>query len=204
MNIRRTTRRAPSMLISALPTGCTRTASVLLAAGAALLGGCSMMPDMPTIGMMTGNEAPAEVAVAQVQPTVGNEVSGTVKFTRRGDDTLVEIALAHLTPGTHGFHVHEKGDCSAPDGMSAGGHFNPDGHQHGAQDGPHHTGDLGNVVAGADGTVNLNEHIKGLLISGDHGVAGRAVIVHANADDLKTQPTGNAGKRLACGTIVHN
>ena len=139
MNIRRTTRRAPSMLISALPTGCTRTASVLLAAGAALLGGCSMMPDMPTIGMMTGNEAPAEVAVAQVQPTVGNEVSGTVKFTRRGDDTLVEIALAHLTPGTHGFHVHEKGDCSAPDGMSAGGHFNPDGHQHGAQDGPHHT-----------------------------------------------------------------
>ncbi len=174
---------------------------VLLASAG--LGACGLMPDMPHLGMM-GMDGPPEVAQAQLQPTQGNQTAGTVKFTKRGDDTLVEINLSHLSPGVHGFHVHEKGDCSSPDGLSAGGHFNPAGQQHGSQDGPHHQGDLGNVTAGEDGMVNLNIHVHNLAISGDDGVVGRAVIVHAAPDDLKTQPTGNAGKRLACGTIVHS
>jgi Cu-Zn family superoxide dismutase len=171
--------------------------------GATLLAACSLMPDMPSIGIM-GSEGPPESALAQVTPTQGSEVSGQVKFTRRGEDTLVEVSLSHLSPGEHGFHIHEKGDCSAPDGLSAGGHFNPTGLPHGGLDGTRHEGDLGNLLAAADGTVNVNFHVRHLELSGDHGVIGRAVIVHAAADDLKTQPSGNSGKRLACGTIVHS
>lgn len=172
-------------------------------AAACLLQACSLMPDMPTFSMMGGNTAPPELAQAQLVATTGNAVAGTVRFTRRGSDTLVEVSLNHLPPGVHGFHIHEKGDCSSGDGLSAGGHFNPAGQPHGGQDTPHHEGDLGNVTAGDDGMVNTNFHVKDLPLSGDTGIIGRAVIVHAAADDLKTQPTGNAGKRLACGTIVH-
>ena len=179
----------------------SRIAAVL---SVTLLSACSIWPEMPTFGILPSSEAPPETAIAQVNPTQGNEVTGQVKFTRHENDTLVEVSLTHLSPVPHGFHVHEKGDCSAPDGLSAGGHFNPDGLPHGGLDGPHHIGDLGNVVAGNDGTVNLNVHVKGLRLSGDQGIIGRAVIVHASADDLKTQPTGGSGKRVACGMIVHS
>jgi len=167
------------------------------------LAACGMMPDMPSIGIL-GSDGPPEVATAQVAPASGSSVSGSVKFTRRGDDTLVEVNLSHLSPGAHGFHVHEKGDCSTADALSAGGHFNPTGQPHGGPDAPHHKGDLGNLTAGSDGTVNVNFHVKGLELSGDNGVIGRSVIVHGGADDLATQPSGNSGKRLACGIIVHS
>ena len=107
-----------------------------------------------------------------------------------------------LTPGTHGFHVHEFGDCSAADFTSAGGHFNPMAQPHGApQAAARHVGDLGNIEAGADGVATLDWTDTQLAFEGMHGIVGRAVIVHAKADDLKTQPTGDAGGRLACAVI---
>jgi superoxide dismutase, Cu-Zn family len=164
------------------------------------LSACGIMPDMPTF-KFTNTEGLPEMAIAQLQPTEGNQVTGTIKFTRKGEDTLVDISVRNLSLGAHGIHIHERGDCSAPDALSAGAHYNPTGTPHGGLDTPHHLGDLGNIVAGADGTVNLNFHLKDLKLSGEPNIIGRAVIIHAAADDLKTQPTGNSGKRLACGVI---
>ena len=114
----------------------------------------------------------------------------------------VRVALTGFEPGTrHGFHVHETGDCSAPDGTSAGGHFNPDGHDHGLPEASaRHAGDLGNVEADAEGNVDAEMRFTDLHLDGEHGIGGRAVILHANADD-GGQPTGNAGPRIACGVI---
>lgn len=169
---------------------------------ATTLAACGMMPDAPTFGLM--NHGQPSAAIARLAPTSGSTVEGEVRFTEHGSDTLVEINLRHLSPGAHGFHVHEKGDCSAADALSAGGHFNPDGQPHGAPETAHHRGDLGNVTAGADGTVNVNFHVKNLALTGDDSIVGRALIVHAAPDDLATQPSGNSGKRLACGIVVRN
>jgi Cu-Zn family superoxide dismutase len=114
----------------------------------------------------------------------------------------VVARIEGLTPGTHGFHVHEFGDCSAPDGASAGSHFNPAGTPHAAPtEKMRHTGDMGNVEAGADGVATLDYVDAQAAFEGDASILGRGVIVHANADDFKTQPTGNAGGRLACGVV---
>jgi Cu-Zn family superoxide dismutase len=111
--------------------------------------------------------------------------------------------VSGLTPGLHGFHVHEKGNCTAPDGSSAGPHFNPHNSVHGGPDAPQrHGGDLGNLKADASGTAVYRAEIRGISLgAGDDSVIGRAVIVHANPDDFQTQPAGNAGARLACGLI---
>jgi Cu-Zn family superoxide dismutase len=112
--------------------------------------------------------------------------------------------LEGLEPGKHGFHIHENGDCSAPDAESAGGHFNPDGSPHGAPDNPasqRHVGDLGNVEADADGKAHYERTDQIISMEGDNSIVGKAVIVHAQSDDLQTQPTGGAGPRLACGVI---
>ena len=141
-------------------------------------------------------------AVAQLQPTKDSKVSGTVTFTKAAAGVKLSAHLSGLTPGLHGFHLHEYGDCSAPDGASAGGHFNPTGDPHAAPSEAHrHTGDLGNVEAKADGTADLEYVDAKASFEGDSSILGRGVIVHANADDLKTQPTGNAGGRVACGVI---
>ncbi len=146
--------------------------------------------------------APVTKAVAVLHPTQGNAVQGTVQFTAEGSGLKVSMHLTGLTPGKHGFHIHEFGDCSAPDGASAGGHFNPGGDPHGAPaDAKRHAGDFGNVEAGADGAVNVDYTDTHASLEGASSVLGRGVIVHANPDDLKTQPTGNAGGRLACGVI---
>lgn len=149
---------------------------------------------------------PKPAAVAELKPTQGNNARGTVSFTPKGDMTMVEVHVEGLTPGQHGFHVHEKGDCSAPDATSAGGHFNPTSKSHG---GPlhaeHHAGDFGNLTADASGKANMQMLIPASQISltkgAQNSVIGRAVIVHADPDDLQTQPTGNSGKRVACGVI---
>jgi Cu-Zn family superoxide dismutase len=113
--------------------------------------------------------------------------------------------LEGLPPGEHGFHVHENGDCSAPDASSAGGHFNPTQHPHGAPEAPErHMGDLGNITADAGGKAQVTRTFTGVQLDGDNGIVGKAVIVHAAPDDFKTQPTGNAGARLACGVIRSN
>jgi Cu-Zn family superoxide dismutase len=147
--------------------------------------------------------AHAQKAEAKLAPTQGNDVKGTVTFTQNDGKTRVVANVTGLKPGKHGFHIHEKGDCSAPDASSAGGHFNPGGHKHGAPEAAeHHSGDLGNIEADAKGRARLNRTVDFLTVAdGPNSVVGKAVIVHAQEDDLQTQPTGNAGGRLACGVI---
>lgn len=141
-------------------------------------------------------------AIAVLHPTQGSNVGGTVTFTSSGDQVKVVADITGLTPGKHGFHIHEFGDCSDPKAASAGGHFNPGKHQHGAPDAAdRHAGDLGNIEADATGKAHLELTDKVMKLSGDDSIVGRAVIVHEKADDLKTQPTGDAGGRLACGVI---
>ncbi len=143
-----------------------------------------------------------ENAIAVLHPTEGNEVQGTVKFQRMDNGVQVTVTLDGLSQGEHGFHIHEYGDCSAPDATSAGGHFNPTDSQHGApQDRERHVGDLGNVIADANGHVEMEWIDATIQLNGEHSIIGRAVIVHANPDDFTTQPTGAAGPRVACGVV---
>jgi Cu-Zn family superoxide dismutase len=145
---------------------------------------------------------PVTKAVARLQPLAGSGVSGTVTFTKTAAGVKVEAQLSGLSEGMHGFHVHEFGDCSAPDGSSAGGHFNPAGAAHaGPMDAHRHAGDMGNVIAGKDGTARLEYVDAQASLEGPNSILGRGVIVHAKPDDLKTQPTGNAGGRVACGVV---
>lgn len=141
-------------------------------------------------------------AIAVLVPTEGNKVHGLVTFAKEGEKVKVVAEVEGLAPGKRGFHVHEFGDCSSKDGAAAGGHFNPYGKTHGAPtDANRHAGDLGNVDVGADGRAHLEFSDPVMKLDGPTSIIGRGVIVHANADDLKTQPTGNAGARLACGVI---
>lgn len=144
----------------------------------------------------------ATKAIAVLSSASGSKVTGTVAFTKSGDDLKIVADVTGLTPGKHGFHVHEFGDCSAPDAASAGGHFNPAKHQHGdraASD--RHIGDLGNLEADASGKAHLEWTDKMMKLNGEGSILGLAVIVHEKEDDLKSQPVGNAGGRLACGVI---
>ena len=143
-------------------------------------------------------------AIAVVHPTKGHQASGTVRFITVPTGVRVIAEITGLSPnGVHGFHIHEWGDCSAPDATSAGSHYNPDGHPHG---GPHdavrHAGDFGNLQADAQGNAKLDFVVDNITIAGlKNPVIGRSVIVHVKADDLKSQPTGDAGGRIGCGVI---
>lgn len=151
---------------------------------------------------VTLHEVAPDKAICVLHPTQGNDVSGTVTFTREGDDVKIVAEIEGLTPGKHGFHIHEFGDCSAPDGTSAGGHFNPENTEHGGPDDEvRHVGDLGNIEASADGTAHLEMTDSMISLHGKHSIIGRATVIHAGEDDLTSQPTGAAGSRLACGVI---
>jgi superoxide dismutase, Cu-Zn family len=146
-------------------------------------------------------------ATAVLAPTKGNSVSGTINFTQKGDVVLVEAKVNGLNPnGSNGIHIHEKGNCSAADASSAGGHFNPSSSQHGGPAGAtRHGGDLGNLKADANGYARMSIEVSGISLGTDpNSITGRAVIVHADADDFKTQPSGNSGARVACGLISKN
>lgn len=147
--------------------------------------------------------AHSQSAVADLQATQGNAATGTVKFTQKGSKVAVDAKVSGLTPGNHGFHIHEKGDCSSGDGMSAGGHFNPTGKPHGnPSSADHHAGDMPVLVADASDNVSLSSELAVMTIgSGAADIVGKAVIVHKDADDFTTQPTGNSGARVACGVI---
>ena len=147
--------------------------------------------------------ARAQSPSVTLQPTQGSLVNGTITVATMGTGVHFTGTVTGLAPGKHGFHLHEIGDCSAPDATSAGSHFNPDKTAHGGPGaGEHHAGDLGNIEADPTGTAKVSIHGAGLTLgSGANSVMGRAIIVHAAEDDLKTQPTGNAGARLACGVI---
>jgi Cu-Zn family superoxide dismutase len=156
-----------------------------------LLAGCAATPP-------AGPSARADLTA-----TRGNTAAGTVTFTRKGDGVLVHAVVSGLVPGSHGFHIHEKGDCSSGDGISAGGHFNPLGEPHAEPANPHrHAGDMPMLVADAAGRAMLDAELDVITVAGGPAdVVGRAVIVHKDPDDFKTQPTGNSGARVACGVI---
>lgn len=141
---------------------------------------------------------------AKMQPTQGNKASGTIWFSEGFGKVKVEVNVTGLDPNSkHGFHIHEFGDCSASDGASAGGHFNPEINTHGSPDSDtHHAGDLGNLETNNRGEARSVFEVKGISInSGANPIIGRAVIIHKNPDDLISQPTGGAGARIACGVI---
>jgi len=141
-------------------------------------------------------------AVAVLHPTQGNTANGTVYFYQTGQGVRVVADVTGLTPGLHGFHIHQFGDCSALDGTSAGGHFNPTAEPHAGPDAAHrHAGDLGNLNADSTGSAHYDTVVSHIQISGPNSILGRGLIVHAQPDDLTSQPTGNAGARLACGAI---
>ena len=152
---------------------------------------------------LTACAAKGPIAEAVLQPTKGNAAAGSMSFAQQDGKVLIKGRFTGLTPGAHGFHIHEKGDCTAPDGASAGGHFNPFGKRHGDPAKPnHHAGDLPMLVAGADGQARFEALMDGIsLENGPANILGRSIIVHARPDDFTTQPTGNSGARVACGVI---
>lgn len=153
------------------------------------LGGCAMFQHGPA-------------AQVTLQPTQGNTAAGTMTFKQKGEQVAIDAEISGLTPGQHGFHIHEKGDCSAPDGTSAGGHFNPTKQPHGDPNGAaHHVGDLPMLMADANGHASLHIESKAIALQGEQSVIGKAVIIHQKMDDYATQPTGNSGARVACGVI---
>ena len=151
---------------------------------------------------MGGNEGPR--ATAQLQPTTGNATAGTVEFVQVGSRVRVSAKVSGLKPGQeHGFHVHEAGDCSSGDGMSAKGHFNPLGKPHGpGRTQERHAGDMPNLNADASGNANMTVVLDVITVAaGPTSVVGRGVIVHVQPDDYTSQPVGNAGARMACGVV---
>ncbi len=141
-------------------------------------------------------------ATVTLRPASGTQVHGALTFTQMGDKVRITGEIAAHDPGPKGFHIHEKGDCSDPKAMSTGGHFNPTKGKHGAP-GTGHAGDFGNLVFNEYGKAVVNMTVSGISVSKDapNGIIGRGVIIHMAPDDLKTDPTGNAGGRAACGVI---
>ena len=164
----------------------------LLSAAVAALAACQSTPDDPPR------------ATAALQPTKGNKAFGEATFEQAGDRVRVILFAQNLPPERElGFHIHEAGDCSSGDGMSAKGHFNPHGKPHGnPASGDRHAGDLPSLKVGKDGRAKLDVTVDAISIGkGPGDIVGRGLIIHAQADDYKTQPTGNAGARIACGVI---
>ncbi len=144
------------------------------------------------------------MAMATLAPTTGQTATGTVRFQDMGTDgTEVTIDLKNVPPGVHGFHIHEGNSC-ADDAKAAGGHFNPTSMPHAAPDAAsHHSGDFGNVTADDKGEVHATFMTHSVTVAaGTTSVIGHAVVLHASPDDLTTQPSGNAGARIACGVVT--
>ena len=147
-------------------------------------------------------EVEVQHATAVMNPTEGSKVQGVVHFAKDGKVVQITVNIEGLSPGPHGFHIHEFGDCSSPDAISAGGHFNPANMPHGGPKAEmRHAGDLGNLEADKNGLASIEATDNVLSLEGPKSIIGRSVIVHAQADDLKTQPAGAAGARVACGVI---
>lgn len=141
-------------------------------------------------------------AIAIIYPTKNNQVTGVIIFEQQSDGVLITADLKFLTPGLHGIHIHEFGNCACDDGVCAGGHFNPYNNNHGGPDSlERHLGDLGNVNADEYGNAHYSYIDKKIMLNGPYSIVGRSIIVHADPDDLQSQPTGNSGKRLAMGVI---
>ncbi len=160
---------------------------------------------LPAAVVLAAGCAEEKTASANLESRSGSTVTGTATFTEEDGKVTVKLDVSGATPGKHGAHIHENGDCSAPDATSAGGHWNPSGVNHGAPEAsPHHAGDLGNLTVGEDGkgTLTLSSAEWQLDTGAANDVLGKAVVIHADEDDLTTQPAGNSGGRVACGVIV--
>jgi superoxide dismutase, Cu-Zn family len=168
------------------------------------VGGCgSDKTSIQSSGYSTADSTRGRAgAIARLSPTGGNTARGDVFFSKETEGVRVEGEIIGLTPGKHGFHIHDKGDCSAPDASSAGGHYNPTGMPHGGpRDGMRHVGDLGNITANQSGTARFAYTDNRISLEGKHSIIGHSVVVDAGADDLQSQPSGNAGARVACGVV---
>jgi superoxide dismutase, Cu-Zn family len=141
-------------------------------------------------------------ASAQLAARSDSTAAGSATFTEKDGSLQITAQITGLSPGEHGFHIHDVGDCSAADASSAKGHFNPSGKQHGHHDSDsHHGGDMPNLVANSQGDAHWIGQIKGISLT---DVVGRSVVIHADPDDYKSQPAGNSGKRVACGVVTAN
>ena len=162
---------------------------------------CERMPQQAGV-LSTPSE---KQAIATIAPTSGSNVTGMAVFTQNGDQVTVTIEIQNASPGLHAVHIHENGDCSSPDGKSAGGHWNPTDVAHGKWgEGEFHLGDIGNITVDEDGTgsIELTTDLWEIGTGSDIDVVGTGIIVHADADDFISQPSGNAGARIGCGVIV--
>jgi superoxide dismutase, Cu-Zn family len=170
------------------------------------IGMCAIM--QPACALHKGGtiyEDPSAMAV--LSSTDGSSVRGVVTFVRTNEVTLVQVNLTGFKPNSmHGMHIHESGDCTSRDGSSAGGHFNPTSSDHGGPNSPpRHSGDLGNITADSKGQIYSSFKIDDVAFgTGQDSIIGRGLVVHADTDDLKSQPAGNSGARLACGMITRN
>lgn len=185
---------------------------IALSLGAALAG-CASTSSSGASTSSTANASKANAstiasATANLSSASGSLASGRLQLVPMGDGVHVTGEIGGLKPnGTHGFHIHETGDCSAADASSAGGHFNPAQQPHGRASNPkHHAGDNDNLVADAQGVARVDAHFAGIVLGGGgaNDVVGRAIVVHASPDDYVSQPAGNAGARIACGVIRAN
>jgi Cu-Zn family superoxide dismutase len=179
--------------------------ALMAAATAVFLTACgSTAPPKPTAPVVPTTST-ARQATVNLASASASLVSGKATLVPMSGGVHITGTVGGLPPNsTHGFHVHEKGDCSAVDASSAGPHFNPFGTAHGkAESGAHHAGDMDNVVANNEGVVKLDIHVSGVTLGGGavNDIAGRALVVHAAPDDYSSQPAGNAGARVACGVI---
>lgn len=159
----------------------------------------------PAISVGAMSKVPVDAARVALSPASGSLVSGRIEVRPMGDGVHFTGDIGGLAPNSvHGMHVHDKGDCSAADASSAGGHFNPTAQPHGrAGSGAHHTGDLPNITADSAGVAHVDVHLDGASLGGGRSgdIFGRALVVHAQADDYASQPAGNSGARIACGVI---
>jgi Cu-Zn family superoxide dismutase len=170
-----------------------------------ILSGMAVIATTVALGCASGSKTTGgPSAKATIEPRSGSTVTGTATFTELPSGGVhVHVHVDHAPPGTHGLHVHEKGDCSDPEAKSAGGHFNPGGMPHaGPTASQRHAGDLGNIEVKENGSGDLDLDTDMLTVKpGANSVVGRSVIFHEKTDDMTTQPTGNAGGRLGCGVI---
>jgi Cu-Zn family superoxide dismutase len=169
------------------------TMTLLVAAVAAGLMGCAT-------GLFT-TKMPTK-AVATIVPLQDSGVRGMVTFIQEGNGVRVLAEITGLSPGKHGFHIHEFGDGTAADGVALGGHFNPANAMHGGPDDQQrHVGDLGNLEADKSGRAKYNRLDTGISLHGRDSIIGRSVVIKEKVDDYKTQPGGGAGQRIAYGII---
>jgi Cu-Zn family superoxide dismutase len=187
-----------------------RGAWILIVAVMLLLAGCGgdgeeAAPEQPEAVETEGFTIEGNFAEAMIEGRSGSELNGMAIFVEEDGKVTVTVDIEKAEPGTHAAHLHEFGDCSAEDGSSAGGHWNPEADDHGKFGEEHfHLGDLGNIEVDENGygSLTMTTDLWSLGTGDDNDVVGLSIIVHASADDFTTQPTGGAGARIGCGVVV--